>query len=206
MDMGERSLGLGLADLHQTREEVIAEVMKAPQRRVDNVITQLHDSLQLLLMHVLVAEDIRSKYARYEWENKLQEVGTLLSGVGISAMAMYWSVPYEFTGGITVATMAGVGILHFFNRRRSVEMEQQCLTPEEMSASFQRTHSREIRDADEFTASVWQRIREPLRLSLSSMGLRHFPAVSSSDIKHLKHMLDEDIPRLRRMASPASKR
>jgi len=206
MDMGERSLGLGLADLHQTREEVIAEVMKAPQRRVDNVITQLHDSLHLLLMHALVAEDIRSKYSRYEWENKLQEMGSLLTGVGISAMSMYWNIPYEFTGGIVVATLTGVGILHFFNRRRSIEMEHQLVTPEEMSASFQRTHSREIRDADEFTASVWQRIREPLRLSLTSMGLRQFPVVSTNDIKHLKRMLDEDIPRLRRTASPSSKR
>jgi hypothetical protein len=179
--------------------------MKAPQRRVDNVITQLHDSLHLLLMHALVAEDIRSKFARYEWENKLQEVGSLFTGVGISIMAVYWNLPYEFTGGIVVATGTGVGILHYFNRRRSVEMEKQCISPEEMSASFQRTHAREIRDADEFTASVWQRIREPLRLTLSSMGLRHFPPVTSADVKSLKRMLDEDIPRLRRMASPKQK-
>ena len=39
-----------LADLHQTRDDVLAEVMKAPKRRIDNVITNLHDSVHLLLM------------------------------------------------------------------------------------------------------------------------------------------------------------
>lgn len=70
------ALGGGLADLHSTRDLVVAEVRKAPkvgpapsinprlasltalifdwQRRVDNMITRLVDSCHLLHMHVTV--------------------------------------------------------------------------------------------------------------------------------------------------------
>lgn len=37
--------------LKATREDVKAEVMKAPKRRIDNVITRLTDSVHLLQVH-----------------------------------------------------------------------------------------------------------------------------------------------------------
>lgn len=39
----------------ETRDEVKAEVMKAPKRRVDNMITRLTDSLHLLQVHTRVS-------------------------------------------------------------------------------------------------------------------------------------------------------
>jgi len=47
-------VGGGLADLHGTRDQVVAEVRKAPKRRVDNMITRLVDSVNLLQMHATV--------------------------------------------------------------------------------------------------------------------------------------------------------
>jgi hypothetical protein len=82
------------------------------------------------------------------------------------------------------------------------EEEKNLLSMEELSASFQRTHSREISEADEFIVSIWQRIRDNLQLSLKAEGLDKYPSVSDSDLNGLRKILDQDIPRLRRMASP----
>lgn len=38
-----------------TRDDVKAEVMKAPKRRIDNVITRLTDSVHLLQVHTTVS-------------------------------------------------------------------------------------------------------------------------------------------------------
>lgn len=38
-----------------TRDDVAAEVMKAPKRRIDNVITRLTDSVHLLQVHTTVS-------------------------------------------------------------------------------------------------------------------------------------------------------
>ncbi|KAL3798428.1 hypothetical protein HJC23_005081 [Cyclotella cryptica] len=192
-----------LADLHQTRDDVVAEVMKAPKRRIDNVITNLHDSVHLLLMHAVVAEDVRSRYSKRQWENRIQEFSSLFAGVGLAALGIHFSVPPQFTGGVVAATVLGVGGLRWFNSSKLKDVEEQLLSVEELSASFQRTHPREVSEADEFYASVWQRVRDPLRLSLWRTGLADFPAVKKADIQGLQRILDEEIPRLRRLASPS---
>ncbi len=192
----------GLADLHQTRNDVVAEVMKAPKRRIDNVITHLNDSVHLLLMHAKIVQETNRLYSARVWECRMQEGGCLVTGVGLTALGVYTSLPVEFTGGVIAATVLGVGGLSWFNRTKMAAVERQLVSAEELSASFQRTHAREVSEADEFTASVWQRIRDPLRMSLQSLGLANTPTVSQADLNQLHDILEKDIPALRRLASP----
>jgi len=192
-----------LADLHQTRDDVLAEVMKAPKRRIDNVITHLHDSVHLLLMHATVAEDVRSRYSKRLWENRVQEASSLVLGSSMAALGMYLNVPPQFTGGVVAASVLGVGGMRWFNSSKLKDAEEQLTSVEELSASFQRTHPQEVSDADEYYASVWARVRDPLRLSLWRVGLGDFPAVTKGEVRELQRILDEEIPRLRRLASPS---
>ena len=196
------SIASGLQDLHQTRDDVVSEVMKAPKRRVDNVITHLNDSVHLLLMHAQIAQDVQKRYSKMVWDNRIQELGSLVAGVGLSSIGIYASLPVEFTGSAVAVTVLGTGGLKWFNDSKLTEAEANWLTMEELSASFQRTHAREISEADEFTASVWQRIRENLQLSLKSEGLSNYPTVGNGDLEGLRRILDEEIPKLRRMGSP----
>lgn len=193
----------GLADLHQTRNDVVAEVMKAPKRRIDNVITHLNDSIHLLLMHAKILQETIRLYNTRKRECRMQEGGCLVAGIGLTALGIYTSLPMEFTGGVVAATVLGVGGLSWFNQTKMQAVEAQLVSAEELSASFQRTHAREVSEADEFTASLWQRIRDPLRLALQSLGLANVPSVSESDLDQLEAILDQEIPKLRRVASPA---
>lgn len=47
-------LDLTMPLIQATRDDVRAEVMKAPKRRIDNVITRLTDSVHLLQVHTTV--------------------------------------------------------------------------------------------------------------------------------------------------------
>ena len=192
-----------LADLHQTRDDVIAEVFKAPKRRIDNVVTHLHDSVHLLLMHAVVAEDVRSRYSKRLWENRIQEASSLALGAALAGLGAYLSAPPQLTGGVVAATVLGVGGMRWFNSAKLKDAEEQLLSAEELGASFQRTHPREVSEADEFYSSVWQRIRDPLRHSLWRTGLADFPAVGKGQLRDLQKILDEEIPKLRRLASPS---
>uniref|UniRef100_A0A7S2UGA6 Dynamin N-terminal domain-containing protein n=1 Tax=Attheya septentrionalis TaxID=420275 RepID=A0A7S2UGA6_9STRA len=201
-DTAQKEIMQGLADLHQTRDDVVAEVMKAPKRRIDNVITHLNDSVHLLMMHALISEDVRKRYSKVVWDHRTQEVGTAVAGGGLAALSLYAGIPTEFSFGVFCVTVLGAGGLRWHNSIQLTDAEAQLLTTEELSASFQRTHAREISEADEFTASVWQRIRGPLQMSLQSIGLANIPSVSSSEWAQLNNILDQDIPKLRRLASP----
>ena len=131
-----------LADLHQTRDDVIAEVFKAPKRRIDNVVTHLHDSVHLLLMHAVVAEDVRSRYSKRLWENRIQEASSLALGTALAGLGAYLSAPPQLTGGVVAATVLGVGGMRWFNSAKLKDAEEQLLSAEELGASFQRTHPR----------------------------------------------------------------
>ena len=196
------TLSGGLADLQQTRDDVVAEVMKAPKRRIDNVVTHLTDSVHQLLMHAKVAEDVRRRYAKLLWNNRLQEAASLVTGVGLASLGIYTELPMQFTGGIVASTVVGVGGLRWFNSTKLSEAEDNLTTSEELGVSFQRTHSNEIGDGDEFVASTWQRIRGPLKNGMRAKGLGDSPAVEDDELRVLNRILEEDIPKLRRLASP----
>lgn len=55
-----------MADLAQTRNEVVHEVLKAPERRLDNMVTCLYDSTRLLMMHARVVEAVRADHRSME--------------------------------------------------------------------------------------------------------------------------------------------
>ena len=194
-----------LVDLYQTRDEVVSEVMKAPKRRIDNVITHLNDSTSMLKMHALVCEDTRAKYAKFKWSNRLQEVSIFAIGSTISSIAVYLQLPIEFGAGVILTTGLGTSSLYWWNATYKLkEYQRILLTPEELSASFQRTHSQEIlSDADEFTTSLWARLRDPIKISLTSSGLNDFPEVKRSDFDLIKNVLENEVPQLRRLASPS---
>lgn len=53
---------LKLGESFGVRLQIVAEVRRAPMRRVDNMITRLYDSARLLRMHAVVMNTIKKDY------------------------------------------------------------------------------------------------------------------------------------------------
>jgi len=193
----------GLADLHQTRNDVVAEVMKAPKRRIDNVITHLSDSVHQLHLHAVLQNHVRQRYRKNLWNHRAQLVVSSVMASALVSAAVYTHTPMHILGGTVSLSILGVGGLFWYNALQLEATEQTMLTTEELSLIFRREFSKEVvNDADEYIASVWQRIREPLQLSLESIGLERLPHVSTFELEHLQNILEKEIPELRRLASP----
>lgn len=84
-----QSLGQGLLDLEKARDEVVDEAMKAPKRRIDNVITRLADSVHLVQMHATILESIRADYSKELWTHRMTAFGLATTGVGLLAGSTY---------------------------------------------------------------------------------------------------------------------
>jgi hypothetical protein len=205
----------GLQDLHTARDEVVREVRKAPARRMDNVITALYDAVSQLHMHAVLLQDIRARRSRLYWQSKWQEVGVALTGgclTGLVAWAGGGGVEVAAASGtvpavVAATTVTATGLLSWYHGSQLTEWERQAVSPEELSAAFQRTHSRAVQEGDEYVAAVWQRIRDNLRTSLEEQltaggGMGSLPSVSASDLSMLQGILHHEIPELRRLTSP----
>jgi len=200
----------GLQDLYTARDEVVAEVRRAPERRMDNVLTHLHDSIAQLHMHISILQDIRARWSKLYWQNKWQELGIAFTGTGLTAALSALggtgsALPMmELAGGILGTTILVTGGLTYYHNLQLSEWERQAGTAEELSASFQRTHARQISEGDEYTAAVWQRVRDPLLMALQQNSISELTSsvTKNDELERLQGIVDNEIPALRRLISP----
>lgn len=197
------SVNNALQDLHTARDEVVEEVRKAPARRMDNVITHLYDAVSQLHMHALLLQDLKRRWSKLYWQGKWQQLGLSATGGSLTtALAVYGWAPPEVTGAVLATTILATGGSVWYQSVQLAEWEKQACTAEELAAAFQRTHARAIHEGDESVAAVWQRIRDPLQLTLQQMGLSALPSVTAKDLSGLESIVRDDIPELRRRVSP----
>jgi len=191
----------GLADLHHTRDEVVNEVMKAPLRRIDNVITGLGDSVHLLMMHATIMNHTRKLYSKALWNGRLQVSGTGVSGLSLTGLSLYAELPVQVSGSALGLTVAGTAMMQYLNLKNLKDMKEELSSDDGLTKAFKQTYTREIAEADEFIASIWQRVKESLKLGISAIGVENLPSVSPSEFDEMKTTLNERIPALRRKAS-----
>ena len=187
---------------------VVEEVRKAPQRRLDNLLTGLYDAAAQLEMHGRIVKDVQTRFSKLYWQSKRQEIGVALTGGGLAAafgaLSFYGTlpVPATVTGSVLGATVLATAGMSWYHGRQLEEWERQACQPEELSAAFQRAYARQVSEGDEYTAAVWQRIRSSLGRVLRQEGLDGLAKVTEKDLQGLQHIMHTELPALRRQVSP----
>lgn len=115
-----------LESLGGVRDEVVAEVHRAPERRVDNMITRLYESAQLVHMHCAVAEEVRRRYVRDLWQQYALCASVLSAGPALATGAFLVGVGAWPT--IALAALAvGAGAATTVYSRRTLKAAEEAL-------------------------------------------------------------------------------
>ena len=101
--------------MKRAREEVVAEVMKAPGRRVDNMITRLYDSARLTKMHTLTIGEIRRKYRSMMFKRWIYLSIIGVTGPTLALGAISSGLPIQVAGLLGGASVIGVGVFNYIN-------------------------------------------------------------------------------------------
>lgn len=169
------------------------------------MITDLYDSTSLVILYSKIWNDVISRFVA-QWRScRLQEAGwTLAGGAGFSGLN-YLSVDSMLQGGALGGTILSVGALFWYHQTYLQRMQDDLTSIEALSASFQRTHARQVHDGDEFVASLYHRVRASLQTALKNefASSGSLPTVSEGELQRLQSILDEEIPKLRRLANDA---
>ncbi|EWM27210.1 rme1-like gtpase atpase without a c-terminal eh domain protein [Nannochloropsis gaditana] len=201
------SSGLGLADLERSREEVVGEVLKAPKRRIDNVITRLADSVHLVQMHALVLEALRNDFARELWRFRAGAASLCLAGMGAVGGGMYLGVAFQTILAFSVLYALGAGGFVYANEKMLKEHAAVLASPEGLRLIFERLYARPVMEGDEFVNSLWKRTFPSLQIMLNTQvgrDLGKLPKVSKAELQEIQCILEEEVPALRRLAAPVS--
>ena len=113
------------------------------------------------------------------------------------------AVDAVYQGGVLATSVVGVGSLLWYHQHYLKRLQEDIASPESLSSSFRRTHARQVQDADEFIASLWQRTRDPLQTALQRAFENggSLKTVSAQEFSRMQGILDTEIPKLRRLAS-----
>jgi hypothetical protein len=216
------SIPSALQDLYTARDEVVAQVHKAPERRLDNVVTQLADAVTQLHMHAVIVQDLRNRWSSLYWHYKWTELGVAGTGLSLTTLlslygTTWWigttaaTLPPSVTGVVLATTVLGTAAVHWYQSVLLREWERRAVSPSELSATFVRTHARAVAEGDEHVAAIWQRIRPKLEATLigpdhgtttASSPLSRLATVAAADLQRLQDILQTDIPKLRTMIAP----
>lgn len=194
-----------LAELESTRTDVVNEVLRAPERRVDNVITRLYDSTRLLQMHALVMETVRDQYARELWHRRAIMSGTVVTGGALSIGVLSAGVSWQLAFGLGAFTAIGAVGLQVQSNKLMRSLRDVLISDASLNDVFKLQYGREIADGDEFVLSLWKRVKPQLQLSIQTLGIDNVPKIKASDLAALDKIVRDDIPTLRRKAAPTDK-
>lgn len=199
----QTTLGKGLADLEETREEVVQQVLNAPKRRIDNEISRLTDSVSLLHMHLTVMDDLIKQYRAATMRSKVVFAGAGTVSLATTVTTLALALPIEATGVATVIGAVGTGAAYWWQNSIVVNKASELVKDEAMIKTFKRLYAKRLAEKDESITSLWTRVFDHLVLSFTASDLKSMDKMRSSEITELEKILDVDIPNLRRKASPA---
>jgi hypothetical protein len=192
-----------LSDLEAQRQDVIDEILRAPDRRIDNMTTHLYDSARLLRMHLVMSEAVRADYNGTHRRIQMATVGIGLAGnlVGLSALVLAPHV-WSFSAVLSASSIAGAAGVYLYGNYQLQLKAKDMSSNHFLESVFGRVYVREIADRDQFVLSLWHRVKLQLRSAIVSVGAANLPRVTGSDLRKLDAVIDEQVPDLRRMAAP----
>lgn len=187
---------LPLDDFEVAREEVMAEIQRAPIRRVDNMITYAAHHASRLRMHARIADNARNRLQRFRYRLYGALAALVLAGLvvtGSFARAEDWMSTLA-TVLVTVAVGAGG---YFGIRVLSRQKEADIL--DNLDSIFEEVYQRDlvIKNRPEDLVLRWQDVHPVTRRTLKKLGLLSLPHLRSKDLNRLNHCLNESIPELR---------
>jgi GTPase Era involved in 16S rRNA processing len=182
-----------LAELDRVRHEVMEELMRAPLRRLDNLLTETEEAARRVYMASVISNAVRGHL-------RSSRLPKLLTGAGMLALAPV-SVSVLFTtldlGLSLLLTGLAAGALGV--SLRSLQQSLQ-LTEERMLDRLDELFEESFRAQDTMDVRQrWEYVKPELRKFLKAQGVAHAPSTSKRDLKRLKAYTDAEIPKMRQL-------
>ena len=208
-----------LEDFDISRGEVVSEIMRAPARRADNLVSGLLSHAHRLSVHVKVCIEAVSAYRRLISRLRLGFTAILLLTTGVGWLTRNWWFNSDWEvalndrnwdglsePGIALSIVIVLAALFWWflslglrNLRRSIE------TAEGVDVFFKRAYRDELslkKRADLY--ATWESIKPGILDIMRIHGLRSLSASASSKklLRKLEAAIDKEIPSLRRRKNP----
>ncbi|MEM9781467.1 MAG: dynamin family protein [Pseudomonadota bacterium] len=181
---------LPMADFEKAREDLVAELRRAPARRLDNMITQVQTFAERLRLHAFVIDEAARELRSFRL--KLW-IGLVLFFLGLGGIAVLTGAVLALPMLIAAfAVVGGLAELLVIPRERRHKVAR-------LGETFEKIYDLEllVRDRSEDLRALWELVHPRTREVASKRGLNSFDRLKRTDRERLNRLIDVDIPRLR---------
>jgi GTPase Era involved in 16S rRNA processing len=188
-----------LEPFDRAREDVIRQVRRAPERRVDNAVSKLHAQSRYLMVHAKICDLVRSQI--FSMNAKYFVYG--LAYVGIAILLVYaavtigaGAVPLEWAGSIAVVfLLIGIFCLVYLRPWLIRRTRQQALS--NLGNFFETLNRESLQIADQGDLrDLWSTVEGRTRRAIDTMGTS-LPRLKSVEEGKLKDIIENRVPALR---------
>ncbi|MHC5039034.1 MAG: dynamin family protein [Planctomycetota bacterium] len=194
---GAPTPALPLKDFADAREEVITEIRRAPARRIDNILTRLHDHARKLRVHSRVCSAATRTVRAIRLQFLLMGIAAVVIGVAVAyltrTLGAGWAVPLCVAGG---GLLVGAG-LYYFGKWQAKTRSKELISG--LSGVFESVYHNELvlsGAADDLKA-LWQAVQERAVQALGTLGIDAIKPLNRPEERRLGEIIDREIPALR---------
>jgi hypothetical protein len=194
---GSAESSLPLDDFADARDEVIEEIRRAPARRIDNILTRIHDHARKLRVQAKVCSSATRSVRAIKFQFTVIGVLALLIGAAAAylmhTLGASWYVPF----GVAAAGLgAGVG-LYFFGQWQSKVRGREFLAG--LTGVFESVYHKDLvlsGAADDLRA-LWNSVQERSVKALKTLGVDCIRPLRTSEERKMGVIIEREVPEIR---------
>ncbi|MEO1686635.1 MAG: dynamin family protein [Pseudomonadota bacterium] len=187
---GRPRSALPMDDFEKARADLIEQLRRAPTRRMDNQITQMHAYAERVRLHCRVIDEAAHRYRnrRALWRSLLF---LLFAGLGGAVAFTGLIIALPVLGVLALALIAVVELVTLPRAKKRLVAR--------LDELFEKLHDREllVRDRAEDLRALWAEVRPRAQEIAEKRGLQSFEKMRWRDREVLDELIDEHIPKLR---------
>ena len=195
------SRAMPIEDFELSRGEIVQEIRRAPERRIDNVVTRLNHDARELLVHARVAQEVRSEYRGALWSWRMRALLLALIAIAPLAVVGYLNPPLlSFYMWRALGWLAAGLLIAFGLARAGAQVADRRANRmlADLTPVFERIYSRflSIADAGDLR-QLWERVHERVEGALRTLGVSRIPRVSARELRGVEEIIQRRVPELR---------
>ncbi|MHC4777900.1 MAG: dynamin family protein [Planctomycetota bacterium] len=194
---GAPNSNLPIEDFADAREEVITEIRRAPARRIDNILTRLHNHGRKLRVHSKVCSAATRTVRAIRWQFLGMGIASVVIAFAVAYLTTLFKAPYWLPLSICGGGAAICAGLYFFGKWQAKARGRELLSG--LTGVFESVYHNDLvlsGAADDLRA-LWNSVQERSVQALETLGIDSIKPLSGGEERRMDELIDREIPALR---------
>eukprot|EP01002_Notosolenus_urceolatus_P004304 NODE_2133_length_1197_cov_6.574913_g1768_i0.p1 GENE.NODE_2133_length_1197_cov_6.574913_g1768_i0~~NODE_2133_length_1197_cov_6.574913_g1768_i0.p1 ORF type:complete len:340 (+),score=84.71 NODE_2133_length_1197_cov_6.574913_g1768_i0:59-1021(+) len=186
-----------LTDFEANRHEVVGEVLRAPLRRLDNIVTTLEETALRVTMAGAILNKIKHAHSQRLWAYRATATAAVVAPASLFVLMLYMGVPPLASLAVWGLTL-GFGAFSAMSARKNFLAHEKHLILH-LDELFQDEYFRDLATGNDDVQARWALVKRHVlqTLKVEAGKLHTVPTVSRRTLSDLQAIVKKDVPQLR---------